>query len=845
MPNDRAPLEVGHPWFAAWARFVIRYRWALLALTLIATVAMGAVVHRDLRVDNSIEAFADNDSPAQRILEEFRDDFGRDDVYLVMIEGDVFSMPYLEGLRTLHEALEGLDLELPSLGERKRDRDVRMGREAAKVTAKPEGLEVVDDGFGDFADSGDEAWGEEEGGSVVERIVSLVNARQVRARADGIEVGELLDPWPTEAELPALRARVLANRTFVGQLVGRDGSHSVIVLRTAFMDETDSERVFREVRKVAKPFDAPGFHVSYAGAPALTHALNDRMMADIRTLMAFSVIGMVILLSLIFRHPIGVVAPLGVVAIAGVWTFGFMALVGMPMTMLSNILPSFLVCVGLGDSIHIVSVYRQRRRGGVENRDAIVQAVGVTGVPVLFTSLTTMVGLSSFRFASMNAIGDMGLAGAFGVSMALAFSFVLLPIALTFNHTSFLGAQAPGDRDLIDRFLGLCMRLSGGRERRKYVRTLLVAVALTAIAGLGISTLRVWHNPMSWLPPDDETRQAFETLDANVGGTADVHLLVETESERGIKDLELLRGLEALEAHIRGYVAADGTRLVGNSWGVLDIVKETHRALHGGGDEAYRLPDTERGAADMLFMFENTGPDEMRQLVTNDLSQARMSFRIKWLDATAYQPLAAHIDAGIQREIGDRASIKTTGAVFSLLTIVGNLVMDLMRSFGVAAVIIMGMMMVLLKDPKLGVIAMAPNLLPIAFILGFMGFADIPIDMSNLIVASIAIGLAVDDTVHFLHHYKMAYRSGATVDEAIQHSMTHSGRAMATTSAILTVGFSVYMASSMVNLQRFGVLVAMTIVFALLVDLIVGPALLRLLYGGDAREAPATHGSKS
>ncbi|MEZ4463405.1 MAG: MMPL family transporter [bacterium] len=156
-----------------------------------------------------------------------------------------------------------------------------------------------------------------------------------------------------------------------------------------------------------------------------------------------SIVLMVGVLIFLFRHPLGVAVPLMVVMFAAANTFGMMALSGIYVTMLSNILPAFLFCVGLGDSVHLISVYRDGLRQGLDSHSAVVHAVSHTGVPVFFTSLTTMVGLASFKLASMEAIQDMGMAGAFGVGMAMIHSLVFLPIMLSFNKKARLG---PGRR---------------------------------------------------------------------------------------------------------------------------------------------------------------------------------------------------------------------------------------------------------------------------------------------------------------------------------------------------------------------------------------------------------------
>ena len=231
-----------------------------------------------------------------------------------------------------------------------------------------------------------------------------------------------------------------------------------------------------------------------------------------------------------------------------------------------------------------------------------------------------------------------------------------------------------------------------------------------------------------------------------------------------------------------------------------------------------------------MFMFESAGSDQLRRLATNDLSKTRMTFRIRWMDATAYGPFASHVEEGIEKYMPDDVSVQPTGTAYSLLSTISSLVWDLVRSFGLAFIVITFMMIAMLRSVRLGLIGMVPNLLPILVIMGVMGAFDVPIDMVNLLIASIAIGIAVDDTIHYLHHFKVHYDVNGQVEAAIHHTVKHAGRAMLSTSLILCLGFLVYVTADMYNTQRFGTLVALTVVFALLIDMVFAPALLRAIY---------------
>ena len=316
-----------------------------------------------------------------------------------------------------------------------------------------------------------------------------------------------------------------------------------------------------------------------------------------------------------------------------------------------------------------------------------------------------------------------------------------------------------------------------------------------------------------------------------VAGVSTIQLIVDPVGELGMKDLELLRGLEALEAHMLAYVdPADGVRILEHAISLLDVIKESRRALLGDDPADYRLPDVQGDVQDLLFLFESSGPNELRRLTTVDLSLSHMTFSVRWREATSYRPLMDHLRTGVERHLAGKAEIRATGSAPLGHLIVSVLLADLLKSFGTAFLFITVIMVFMLRDVKLGLLAMVPNLVPIAFVLGGMGLLGIPVDLNNLLIASIALGIAVDDTIHFLHHFKIGFQSTGDVEEGIAAAMHHAGRAMFSTSILLTMGFIVYGAAMNVAVQRFGLLTSATVLIAFAVDLIIGPALLRIAY---------------
>ena len=872
------PSPHHNPFFFHWAQWVVGHPMIVLLASLLLSLASIFLVIPSpklpgpiaeirasllggpgLIIDTSVDAFSDPNNDSVEVLEKYRDLFGRDDYFMVLIEGDVFSMPYLEKLQKLHRELEALNVKIDSLGERRADRlkatvnlsnqDNEQGNKSPKAKEKPATNLGDHFGFDEGLDEADQGWGEDDESTVIEEVTSLINARRTRGNEDGLVIDKWLDPLPKESELARYKSLILSDDTLVGQMVGARGQHSLILLRANFMSEDDTIIVNQKITEIAKSYhDSDSFDVKISGMPELNGTLKQSLLGTLKILLILSVILMLGMLSYQFRHVIGIIPPLIVVGMAALNTFAAMCLLGMPVTMLSNILPAFIICVGIGDSVHLLSVYRDHFKEHRDPKLAAIETVAMTGLPVLFTSLTTMVGLLSFRMASIPAIQEMGTAGALGVGAACLHSLLFLPVILSFNRGSLLGLSSQDESnesakslDWLDRFIRIISDSSAGvspagsrrkesaQEMKRRKLTLAFGLIVTLIAIFGASKLKVWHSPLAWLPEGQPAKIAFDITDREIGGTANLQLLIKG-GEKGMKDLELLKGIEKLKAHIISYVHPTEGEIIGNSINVNDIVKETRRALHNGNDADYRLPDSDEELSQLLFLFENSGPDQLRKLATNDLSISQMTVRLKWLEATAYRGLTDHVQEGIDRFIPKEAKVSPTGTVYTLVSTVGALLMDLVRSFGSALLVITLIMIFMLKGLKLGLLSMVPNLIPIIWLMGFMGFAGITIDMNNILIASIAIGLAVDDTIHLLHHFRVHYEEHGDSFTAISASLNHAGRAMVTTSSILTLGFFAYIFSDMKNIQTFGLLIGLSAAMAMLIDLIFGPALLRTCY---------------
>ncbi len=802
-----------NPFFTGLAKWVINHRWTTMALAmLVTTICLVRLVVNPLVLDNRPEVFEPKGSNATVVLSELREEFGRDDLFLIVFEGDVFSLDFLKKLQTVHDEVAALDMEL----------EEPMEEAPAEAAA--------DDGFGEFGD--DSEWGDDEGGTIIDQVVSLVGVRETRASADGIVVGELMDDWPTAETMAAFKERVVNDASFVNKVVDKEGKRAVMAVRTIEMGEPDSARVYHLIHDILDKHKTDGFVPLMGGTPSFTIRLNEINIMDMARTFLLSMLVMLVVMAYLFRHWVGILGPLVVVQLSSIWTIALMSFLGMTLNYINSVVTVFLVSVAVGDAIHIQSLYRDKRRDGLSNEDAIIHTLGITGVPIFYTSITTMIGLFSFALASIKPVNELGVMGGCGVFFAFLVSCTVVPALLTFNKTGTLGARENPESGPIDRLLDACNRASGaGLNGKRNLRlSVVMGVALVAGGLLSAPSILVTHDPLMWFPDHFETKKASDTLDEYVGGASQMSLLIEIKSEQGIKDLEFIKSLEKLEKYIHAYRDPHYGDIVGNITSVLDIVRETNRALHGGDQAYYKIPDTPRELADVLFLFENAGPDQLRRLATNDLRKTQVTMNLKWLHGNEYRPLTQYIEKGIDELMADTARVRPTGLIYSVLSTMGVLVIDLAKSFGSAFFLITILLILLMKNLRIGLVGMIPNLVPIIMAMGLMAILGIPLDGFTILVASIALGLCVDDTIHFLHHIRMEHLKTGDIEDAIHVSFKHSGRAIMATSAILIMGLAPCMTADLKAIVWFGLVVCCTIFFAVVADLILAPAVIRILF---------------
>jgi len=795
----RQKIENG---FGHFAHLIYRNHWKVLFLVLILIAGFISQLPK-LTMDTSTEGFLHPDDPAMIAYDGFRNQFGRDGVLVVAVTAsDVFDLSFLTKLKQLHEELR---TNVPYLDD----------------------------------------------------ITSLINARNTRGEASTLIVEDLLEQWPEDAHaLAAVKQRAMNNPFYQNLLLSEDATTTVIVIKTdvyssigidkeevmdGFDDEafesdmTESQRKFITdeennelviaTHQVAERFDGPDFKIRIGGGPEVMYMLKQTMQTNMKRFIRLALTTIAIALFIMFRRISGVILPLLVVILSLLSTLSVMAMAGIAFKLPTQILPSFLMAVGVGASVHVLAIFFSHLQQGNSKEESIAYAMSHSGLAIVMTSLTTAAGLASFADAEVAPISDLGILASSGVLLSLLFTIVLLPALL-----SVIPLKAKSGDRAEKRHLRMDKIVIGIANIATSHHKLILAVSgiIVVIGLLGVAQVRFSHEPYKWMPESMSVRQAGDFLDQKMGGASMVEVVVDTGKENGLYEPHIIKGLENLKYEIEQI--NDGPLTIGKTLSVADIIKETNRALNENQDAFYTVPENRDLIAQEFLLFENSGSDDLEDFVDSQFSKARFTIKMPWTDSIYLDKLSVELKKRFHQQLGNDVEITVTGINALLGRTMAATIFSMTQSYLIAVIVITIMMIILLGGLRIGLISMVPNLTPIILTVGVMGWLNLPMDLFTILIGSIAIGLAVDDTIHFMHNFRRYHLETGDVADAVRRTLLTSGRAMLVTSIVLCIGFFIYMFSILTNLFNFGLLTGFAIAMALLADFFLAPALMMQFY---------------
>ena len=760
------------------------YKWRLVATACIVAGALLLAPRANITdIDNDLSAWFSADDPVYREYDRFRQEFG--------------------GTRALIVALEA-----------------------------PTGDALASDAAASYLIR---ATSEIERVPTVDRVNSLANATVIDTRRPAgpdddavVDVRRLFDD--VERTGPAATfQRALADDLLRGDLISEDGTVAAVVV---FFDEAriDSVRadVMDRIRAIVADGLPSGFRAHFNGDLEITETYNrvtlDNQFKFTPPILVLTVIAIYAL----FRSWRRTLVVLSAVLVSLIWTLGLYDLLGFSYNVLSSMIVPLIVVLAIADDVHVVQHYdEERRRHGPEQ--AFKTTVAHLFAPLLCASGTTALGMASLATSHVVAVREFGLGSAVGVMVDFAISLVIVPTALGWVRPEL---NPPPQEAWFKRPLERVARFAV--RRAGLVMALVIGVA--AIAALGLPRLRVDTNHIDFFSPSHPLGQSAKVINGKLAGIYGFEVLLEGPPE-SLSQPDVLRRADEFEAQLR---SLPHVRKVS---GLADYVRRIHQEI--GEDATSAIPTDAPTIAQELFLFSlgDQGRAELTRMAASDFSKARIAVKMTSMSSDLMleeieqaEGMAAAAFAGT----GITTTITGSGRLFATLD--HYLVVSQISSFATAFVTVFGVIFLIFRSWRFGALAIAPNLVPVLAIFGVMGWLDISLNVATVMLASVALGVVDDDTIHFISRYRRDIAAGRSVDDAIELAITHEGRASLTTAVINSCAFAVLSLSDYKPTAWFGGLLALTMGVAFLAELFILPAIITLmprLFGArHAKAAP-------
>ena len=653
------------------------------------------------------------------------------------------------------------------------------------------------------------------------RAYSLASANTIRATGGedaGIEVRPLI-PRAGPIDAGTVVKTALADPFLRGDLIARDASVVSVVVNFD-EDRVDVERAqtIERIRAVVDRHLTPDLRAYYNGSLEISETYNRVTVANTIRFTPPILLMTLAALFILFRSWRITVLTLGAVLVSVLWSVGLYSLMGFSFNVLSSMLVPLVVVLAIADDVHIIQHYTEIFERTGSREEAFVTTVAELFLPLLAASGTTALGMFSLATSQVHAVSSFGIGAAVGVMTDMAISIVLVPtlLALVPRRTTV----PPQERWLI-----VPMRLVARITSRRPGLVLVIALLLSIASVGGIMRLRVDTNHINFFSAGHPLSQSARLIDGKLSGVYGFQVFFEGPAE-SMRDPAVLGRVDALGKAIG---KLPNVRSVTS---LADYVKRIDRDL--GGTAGDTVPASSALIAQELFVFalSDEGRHELSQIVASDYSRGQMTVRMASMSSDVLfeqvlrsQEMADRIFAGS----GIKPTVTGSARLFAQLD--HYLVSSQLSSFFTAFVTVFAVIFVVFRSFRFGALAIAPNVFPVIIVLGIMGWLDISMNVATVMLASIALGIVDDDTIHFISRYRREVAAGADTDAAIAHATTHEGRASLTTAIVNSCAFAVLLASEYRPSAWFGGLLALTMAVAFLAEVFILPATIKLLPG--------------
>nr|VFJ52236.1 MAG: hypothetical protein BECKFW1821A_GA0114235_103512 [Candidatus Kentron sp. FW]VFJ57477.1 MAG: hypothetical protein BECKFW1821B_GA0114236_103413 [Candidatus Kentron sp. FW] len=651
------------------------------------------------------------------------------------------------------------------------------------------------------------------------RVDSISNFQHTEANGDELIVRDLVVNARelSDAEIDGIRKTALAEPLLSERLVPLDANVTIINVLIQFPHLDDVREALEVVgtsRKIAQEFRDRYSHldVHISGNSIMHNAFIESSLGDMRSLIPISFVVMIIALVLLLRTGIGTLATSLVILMSILAGMGSGFYLGISITPPSSVSPIIILTMAIANSVHILVVFYQELRADTGRRVAMQESLRINLQPIFLTSLTTIIGFLSLNLSDVPPFRDLGNLVAMGVAVSFVLSITFLPALMTLLPARARPIKASGT--IADRFGNFVV------HNRHWLFWSIGGIIIVLISFIPRNELNDVY--VHYFDESIQFRQDADILDKYLGGLYAIDYSLDTGESNGIHDPAFLRDVEAFANWLREQPEVTHV----NS--ITDIFKRLNRDLHEGNPDWYRLPENREFAAQCLLLYEMSLPYglDLNNQVNVDKSATRVTANMRVLSTRMVLSLEARADQWLSE---NARTLKAHGAspILMFSHIGARNIRSMLIATVLALVLISLILIVTLRSVKIGFISMIPNLAPAGMAFGIWGLSVGEVGLALSVVASMTLGIVVDNAIHFLGKYLRARReTGASSESAVRYAFSYVGMALMITSLTLIAGFLVLALSTFYMNSSMGLLTAVVLFMALITAFLFLPPLL-------------------
>ncbi|SDU29647.1 efflux RND transporter permease subunit [Desulfobacula phenolica] len=661
-------------------------------------------------------------------------------------------------------------------------------------------------------------------------IMSITDCEFSIGNESGIEIINLVpDIIPTDpGQLEEIRNLALSKKLLAGKLISKDSTQSWIMLRLhPFPDGWRSKTnqgadmvVGKTAVKIIGQDKYQILNPKSAGLPVLSHEKMNFFKHEMKRTMGLSLLASLVVLSLALRSFRSVLISI-LVAFGSVFiTFGIQGLLGISIDIGMVVVPIYLgIAVSIGYSIHVFLFFDREFAKTGKRKESIYHAMKETGWPLLFTALTTIGALASFHFVEVKPVRWIGSATSLLVAVIFCIVIIMIPTLLSFGKNKTPQLEKKRAKSINHR-LGNFMDSLGIMVLARPGSIMAVFVFSVLICGFGLTFLEVSFDIRKNMGLKVPYVERLDYVShSEVGSLYSYNLVVEFKENGMAREPENLKKLDQLMQEAKGY------KLTKRVTSIVEIIKDMNQALNQGDHEFYKIPETREMVAQIMLLYENAGGKEAEKWIDYDYRRLRFMVDLEDYNSFEAKNELLTLKASAQK-MYPNATISMAGSIAQFTVMQDVVSWGQIVSFFVAICVITLLMTIVFGSFKTGLIAMIPNITPAIAVGGLMGWAGVPLDMMTITIMPMLLGLAVDDTIHFINHTKLEYERCGDYHMSTRKTFTAIGVPLFLTTLIIMANYSVYLTSIANVFVIMGTLTIVGILSALLTDYFVTPILL-------------------